>query len=116
MSWARLYRPLTRQQWSKVIWSDESYIYLGDDHGRVFITRRADKEFLDECLVPTFKQSPIRVMVWACIMEGRKGPLLVLEYPGGRGGGMNTARYCEQVLDGVLKDFYSEVKQERGCV
>ena len=116
MSWARLYRPLTRQQWSKVIWSDESYIYLSDDRGRIFVMRRANEEFLDECLVPTFKQSPIHVMVWVCIMEGRKGPLLVLEYPGGRGGGMNTARYCEQVLDGVLKDFYGEVKQERGCV
>ena len=116
MSWARLYKPLTCQQWSKIIWSDEAYIYLGDDRGRIFITRRADEEFLDECLVPTFKQSPIRVMVWACIMEGKKGPLLVLEYPGGKGGGMNTTRYCEQVLEGVLKDFYDKAKQEHGQV
>ena len=116
MAWARLYRLLMCQQWSKVIWSDEAYIYLGDDRGRIFITQRADEEFSDECLVPTFKQSPICVMVWACIMEGRKGPLLVLEYLGGKGGGMNTTRYCEQVLEGVLKDFYDEVKQEHGRV
>jgi len=29
-------------------------------------------------------------MVWGYIMNGRKEPLLVLEYPGGKGGGMNT--------------------------
>ena len=114
MAWARLYRLLMHRQWSNVIWSDEAYIYLGDDLGCIFVMQHADEEFSDECLVPTFKQSPICVMVWACIMEGRKGPLLVLKYPGGKGSGMNTTRYCEQVLEGVLKDFYEEVKQEHG--
>jgi hypothetical protein len=77
MAWARLYHKYSLQQWARVIWSDEAYIYLGDDRGRVFVTRRPDEEYLDECLVPTFKQSPVRVMVWACIMKGRKGPLSV---------------------------------------
>ena len=57
------------------------------------MTWRPDEEFDEDCLVPTFKQSLVCVMVWGCIMEGRKGPLVVLEYPGGKGGGMNTARY-----------------------
>ncbi|KAF9476438.1 hypothetical protein BDN70DRAFT_762689, partial [Pholiota conissans] len=78
------------------------------------VTRRADEAYREECLVPTFKQSPIRVMVWGCIMDGKKGPLVVLDYPGGKGGGMNSTRYREQVLDAVLKDFYGEMKQKRG--
>lgn len=49
-------------------------------------------------------------------MEGRKGPLVVLEYLGGKGRGMNMKRYCEQVLEGVLLDFYTELKQEHGQV
>lgn len=49
-------------------------------------------------------------------MEGRKGPLLVLEYPGGKGGGMNTKRYIEQVLEGKVKDFYAEMKKTRGRI
>ncbi len=57
-----------------------------------FVTRHADEEFIDECLIPTFKQSPVRVMVWACIMEGKKGPLVVLDCPGGKGGGMNDGQ------------------------
>ena len=62
---------------------------------------------------PTFKLSPICVMVWGCVMKGRKRPLVVLEYPGGKGGGMNTARYQEQALEGVLKEFYEQMDNER---
>jgi transposase len=34
MAWARLYHKYSLQQWARVIWSDEAYIYLGDDRGR----------------------------------------------------------------------------------
>ena len=102
--------------WSKVIWSDECYVYLGDSHGRVFVTRCISEELEDDCLVPAFKQSSIRVMVWGCIMKGKKGPLVVLEYPGGKEGGMNAKRYQEQVLEGALRQFYTAMESERGNV
>ena len=41
-------------------------------------------------------------------MKGQKGPLIVLEYLRGKGGGMNSAHYQEQVLDGVFKGFFCE--------
>ena len=91
MQWARLYKAFTNRNWGKVIWSDVCYIYLGDDRRNVYVTRHANKELNEDCLVPTFKLSLVRVMVWACIMKGRKGPLIVLEYLGGKGGGMNSA-------------------------
>jgi len=103
-------------EWRKVIWSDECYIWLDDNRSRIFVTRRADEEYLEECVVQVFKQASVCVMIWGCIMEGRKGPLVVLEYPGGRGGGMNTKRYREQVLDAALKPFYQEMTKARGRV
>lgn len=42
--------------------------------------------------------------------------MVVLEYPGGRGGGMTAVRYQEQVLEKVLHDFYMEMTEERGQV
>ena len=104
MQWARLYRMFN---WEKEIWSDESYIYLGDDCGKVYVTQCTNEELNENCLVTTFKESPVRVMIWACIMKGKKGLLIVLEYPGRRGGGMNSAWYKDQLLEGVLASLYS---------
>lgn len=112
MAWARKCRVYTARDWMKKIWSDECYVYLGDNRGRIYVTRRPGEEFRDDCCVAKFSQSSVRVMVWGCIMKGRKGPLVVLEYPGGRGGGMNSTRYQEQVLDGVLKEFYCQVSEK----
>ena len=116
LAWARLCKAYTLRIWRKKIWSDECYIYLGDNRGRIFVTRRPGEEFHDECCVPKFAQSSVRVMVWACIMKGRKGPLVVLEYPGGRGGGMNSTWYQEQILEGVLKHFYHQVSKEESGI
>ena len=91
-------------------------MHLGDDRGQIYVTHCPLEVLLEECLVPTFKQSLVRVMVWGCILKGRKGPLIVLEYPGGKGGGMNSKRYQEQVLDGVLNTFYTWMEEERGSI
>ena len=93
------------------MWSDEAYIYLGNDQGHVFITWHMNEEFLNKCLVLIFKQSLVYIIVWGCIMEKRKGSLVVLKYPGGKSGGMNMKRYCEQVLEDTLVGFYNEVVQ-----
>ena len=116
LAWAKRNKDMDSKDWQKIIFSDECYIYLGDKQGRIYVTRRADEVLLDECLVPTFKQSSVRVMVWGCIMEGHKGPLVVLEYPGGKGGGMNSTRYQDQVLNTVLKPFYTQMHREREAI
>ena len=87
---------------------------LGDQKGSVYVTRKADEEFHEDCLVPKFKQSNLQIMAWGCIMKGKKGPLTVLEYSGGRGGGMTAARYQKQVLEKIVHDFYMEACEERG--
>ena len=116
LAWAQICKAFTVRNWQKKIWSDECYVYLGDNRGRIFVTRRPGEEFRADCCVAKFTQSSVRVMVWACIMKGRKGLLIVLEYPGGQGGGMNSARYQQQVLDGALKDFYHQVSKEESRV
>ena len=55
-------------------------------------------------------------MVWGYIIQGRKGPLIVLEYPGGKGGAINMIRYCEQVLEGALLDFYKDMTCVHGPI
>ena len=55
----------------QVIWSDKCYIYIGDNRGTVWVTLAVDEEFNENCVILTFKQSSLRVMIWACIMKGR---------------------------------------------
>lgn len=100
------------ENYKAVIYLDECYVHIGGNKGAIYITRQPHKPYIPECTVPTFSQSSVRVMVWGAIMWDRKGPLLVLDYPGGRGGGMNSIRYREQVLDGALLQFYTEMDQE----
>ncbi|KAL4258885.1 hypothetical protein AB1N83_013858 [Pleurotus pulmonarius] len=108
--WGERFKVWDEKKWRWVIFSDESYIQLDKKAGRIYITRRAGEELQENCLVPTFKQSSIRVMVWGCIMFGHKGPLIVLEYPGGRNNSMNSVHYQDQVLDGTLIPFYASLK------
>ena len=102
---AARFRDWTRGDFEPIIFSDECYVYLGGNKGSVFVTRTPHERYHEECTVPAFTQSPLRVMVWGCIMWNAKGPLVVLEYPGGKGGGMNTEWYIAQVLEGTLLDF-----------
>ena len=94
-----------------MVWSDECYIHLDDKMGRIFVTRRVDEELDEDCIVPTFKQSPVHIMVWGCVALGWKGPLAVLEYPGGKGRGMTAARYQERVLEGQFKVFWKDLEE-----
>ncbi|KAI0781746.1 hypothetical protein C8Q75DRAFT_796064 [Abortiporus biennis] len=114
--YGKKYKEFTEEDWERVAFSDECYIYIEDSKSRVYVTHRPDEQLLEECLVPSFKLSSICVMVWGCIMKDKKGPLVVLEYPGGKGGGMTSKRYQEQVLDAVLKDFYTQMKETRGSI
>lgn len=98
------------KQW---IFSDECYVYMGSRPGSIYCTRSPDEEYHEDCVIPTFTKSSVRVMVWGCITYGKKGPLIVLEYPGGKGGGMTSERYVEQVLDGVLLPFYKALSRRR---
>jgi hypothetical protein len=101
------------RDWRKPISSDECYIYLGDEKGKIYVTRRLDEQNNENCVVPKSEQSSICMMVCGCIARGRKGPLVVLEYPGGKGGGTNTQRYISQVLVRYLKPFSQKMKKER---
>lgn len=102
LAWAKERLGWGEEEWAKVIWSDEVYVCLGERKGRVWVTRAPGEEYDNDCVVSTWTQSPIRIMVWACIMRGEKGPMVVLDYPGGKGGGMTAARYQEQVLEACL--------------
>jgi hypothetical protein len=115
-AWAFRHKNWEDADWERVIWSDKCYVYIGDDRGTVYVTRSVDEEYDEGCMVPNFKQSSLRVMIWGCIMKNSKGLMVVLEYPGGKGGGMNAERYQEQVLERKLYNYYMDRMEKMGQV
>ncbi|KAI5884957.1 uncharacterized protein SCHCODRAFT_02707277 [Schizophyllum commune H4-8] len=111
LQWAQAHQ---RRSLTNVAWTDEYYVHTDRGCNAIFITRRPDEKYKEHCLIPTFKQLPVHIMVWGCIMKDRKGPLVILNYPGGREGGMTAARYIEQVLEGAWMLFYEKVRKETG--
>jgi hypothetical protein len=65
--WACEFKGFSENDWEKVIWSNECYMHLGDNHGPIYITHHPEG-----CLVPTFKQSTVCIMVWGSIIRGKR--------------------------------------------
>ena len=112
LEWASDFDGIDIKEWDNLLPSDESYAQLDDSNGWAFITCHADEEHDENCVVPKFKQSSVRVMVWGYFMQGVKGPLIVLEYPGGKGGRMDTDQYISQVFKAHLAPFYHQMEKE----
>jgi hypothetical protein len=93
VEWAKNHAEWTEEEWNRVIWSGEVYVVLGDWTGTVWVTWTANEEYDKACVVPKFKQSNLHLMAWSCIMKNKKGPIIILEYPRGQGGGMTSVRY-----------------------
>lgn len=111
--WAGTYQGWGMDQWRNIMFSDESYLCVDGNLGNIWVTRRPHKEYERSCTIERPSQSPLRIMVWGCIAHNYKGPLVILDYPGGRGGGMTSARYQEQVLQPVLIPAFNRLCSER---
>ena len=101
VAWAEEFKSFDIHQWKNLIWSDECYVHLDDNSGHVYVT--CHEEYDENCVIPTFKQSSVWVMVWGCIffMKGRKGRWMTGE------------RYISQVLKAHLHTFSNQMKEER---
>ena len=67
------------QQWSMLLFSDESRFSLGHNDGRVRVWRTHGERYLPECLSQVQRFNPQSVMVWGCVGYYGVGELVVLE-------------------------------------
>ena len=74
LAFAREYGEWTAQQWDRVLFSDESYIYLGQ-HGNVWVQRPEDTAFLEEYMVHGQSQFAPKIGIWGCFSSHGVGPM-----------------------------------------
>ncbi|KAL5521269.1 hypothetical protein ACEPAG_9192 [Sanghuangporus baumii] len=116
LKWAKQRRHMSVEDLGYTVFSDECYICIGDKPGAVYVTRRPDEASQESCFVPVMCKSSVSIMVWACVMLGKKGPLVMLNLRGGKGGGLSAEKYQEWVLEAALLNFFIAMVDERGDI
>ena len=93
LAWAFEHLNRTYDQWSRILWTDETWITSGF-HKRIYVTRKAGEELDETCL----RTSPPRKrgwMFWASFYKDYKGPCLFWEKDWGS---INAERYREHIV------------------
>ena len=92
LQWAKRHFRWGRQQWARVLFSDESRFNLSHHDSRIRVFRRRGERFADNCLVERDRIGGGSVIVWGGIMGRRKTNLIVVQ------GNRNPQEYINQIL------------------
>jgi hypothetical protein len=67
LKFALEHKDWTKEQWSKVLWSDESKFELFGTKRRTFVRRMPHERFKKNCVIPTVKHGGGSVMIWGAM-------------------------------------------------
>ena len=87
IAWAKEHLNWTREDWYKVIFSDESTFTIQNHARNNFVRKRPQEAFSPPCISPTLKH-PTSVMIWGCMASNGIGRLHICE------GMMNATKYA----------------------
>lgn len=82
---------------------------MGENNNVFYVIRRANKEFLEKNLKPTFKSRRSKVRVWSYFCGEDIGPLVIIP----KGGIIIVLRYIE-VLKKHFIPFYRRIVRKYG--
>ena len=92
---------LMRQNWTNVLWSDETKINLFGSDGKQYVRRPKNKEFNPKYTIKTMKHGGGNIMVWGCFSESGVGPIYLIN------GKMCATDYLE-ILSNIMLPYASE--------
>lgn len=93
LCWAQRHRHWTRQQWGRVLFTDESRFCLRSIDGRLKVWRRRGERFASCCLQRKVAFSGGSVMIWGGIRNRRKTTAVIIS------GTLNSRRYISEILE-----------------
>ena len=106
LAWARQHVTWTRQQWGRVLFSDESRFTLSFNDGRVRVWRRQGERYADATVREHNRYGGGSVMVWGGMSLGTRTPLLPSH------GILNGVRYRDEVLGPVALPSLANLGQD----
>ena len=96
--WAANHRDWREDDWTRVLFTDESKISIGN-YGCTYVWRRQGEELSPECCLSTV-QHPASVMLWGFMASSGVGSIHKIE------GKLNATGYQEILADKMLPDAY----------
>jgi transposase len=112
--WCRKYRIWEKEEWRKIIWSDEVRIEVGVGvGGPIRVRRRPGTGHWSRYLRPNFKSGRFSINFWAAYTYGSRTPLVFIrrrkphEYERKNDkGGLNARQYIAEVLEPHLLPYW----------
>jgi transposase len=100
----------TKEQWRKVLWTDEASFERGKAARSHHAWRTVAEKHSLACLVPTFRSNRISVMIWGGITHGKKTELGVFKRTeqNGRKARITAQAYVDQIYKGPLDRFWND--------
>ena len=91
--WAQTHHRWTRQDWQKVLFTDESRFCLTRGDGRIRVYRRRNERYTEACTLERDRfGGGGSVMVWGGVSQHHRTELVVIA------GNLNAVRYREDIL------------------
>jgi hypothetical protein len=78
LAFARDYGDWAEEDWDNVLFSDESYIYLGQ-HGHIWVQRPEDSAFVEEYMVHGQGCFAPKIGMWGCFSARGVGPMKLFD-------------------------------------
>ena len=101
LEFAKKYKNWTYEDWSKIIWSDESKFQVFGSDGKQYYWKRTGESLKSHHIKPTVKFGGGKVMVWGCFTFRGVGNFCKID------GNMNGALY-RQILEEDLMNSIEE--------
>jgi len=111
LAFAQAHQGWSKDDWRRVIWTDECYVWLSGHTSRVWVTRRPGEEYNDDCLLPKFPKKN-SIMVWGGILGGTKSELILWDKD--NWGSITAKSYVDNVLIPVLQSFWMRESERAG--
>jgi len=91
LNWSRRYSRWLRNQWNRVVFTDESKLNLDWADGRIRVWRRRGERFDPANVIECDNYGGGSVMIWGGISHQGKTELLTVQNR------LNAARYCDEI-------------------
>ena len=102
VEWCQAHLHWTYDDWSRVIWTDESSFSTAGYHHRPWVIRKAGEEYLEDTVDTTYHSGRQSTMAWGAFCGTTKSDLIYVPEKAK----LNSALYVDLIYEPVLIPFW----------